>query len=63
VKDKQKCCKCGAKGAKRAIAAAARFEEVHGDAEMQPSFMEVVASFKHAAQEGVEECCPCKNKK
>jgi len=60
VKDKQKCCKCGAKGAKRAIAAAPRFEEVHSDAEMMPSFMEVVASFKHAAEQGVEECCPCK---
>jgi hypothetical protein len=39
--------------------AAPRFEEVHGDAEMQPSFMEVVANFQHAAQNGVEECCPC----
>jgi hypothetical protein len=40
--------------------AAPRFAEVHGDAEMEPSFMEVVASFQHAAQNGVEECCPCK---
>jgi len=43
--------------------AAPRFEEVHGDAEMQPSFMEVVANFKHAAENGVEECCPCKGHK
>jgi len=42
--------------------AAPRFEEVHGDAEMQPSFMEVVANFQHAAQNGVEECCPCSKK-
>jgi hypothetical protein len=63
VKDKQKCCKCGAKGTKRALAAAPRFEEVHGDAEMQPSFMEVVATFQHAAQNGVEECCPCPKRK
>jgi len=27
---------------------------------MMPSFMEVVANFQHAAQNGVEECCPCK---
>jgi hypothetical protein len=44
------------------LKAAARFEEVHSDAEMQPSFMEIVASFKHAAENGVEECCPCKAK-
>jgi len=42
------------------LKAAPRFEEVHGDAEMMPSFMEIVASFQHAAQNGVEECCPCK---
>jgi len=42
--------------------AAPRFEEVHGDAEMEPSFMEVVANFQHAAQNGVEECCPCGKK-
>jgi hypothetical protein len=51
------------KGAKRAIAAAARFEEVHSDAEMQPSLVEVVSSFQAQAQAGTEECCPCKNKK
>jgi hypothetical protein len=29
---------------------------------MMPSFMEIVASFKHQAAEGVEECCPCAKK-
>jgi hypothetical protein len=59
----ERCCKCGAKGVKRALKAAPRFEEVHGDAEMMPSFMEMVATFQHAAQNGVEECCPCKHHK
>jgi len=63
VKDKQKCCKCGVKGAKAAIAAAPRFEEVHSDADMQPSLLEVVSTFQSAAQAGVEECCPCADKK
>jgi hypothetical protein len=45
-----------------------RFAQEHagdfnGEAEMEPSFMEMVASFTHAAQNGVEECCPCKGRK
>jgi len=39
--------------------AAPRFAEVHPEAEMEPSFMEIVAGFQHQAQNGVEECCPC----
>jgi len=50
------------KGAKRAIAAAPRFEEVHNDQEMMPSLVEVVSSFQAAVQSGVEECCPCAKK-
>ncbi len=56
----EKCCKCDANGAKAALKSAPRFEEVHGDAELEPSFMEVVANFQHAVQNGVEECCPCR---
>jgi hypothetical protein len=30
---------------------------------MQPSFAELSANFAHAAQNGAEECCPCKSRK
>jgi hypothetical protein len=42
--------------------AAPRFEEVHSDMEMMPTFLEAVSTFKHASQNGVEECCPCAKK-
>jgi hypothetical protein len=60
VKDKQRCCKCGPKNVRFAQEHAGEF---NGQAEMEPSFMEMVASFTHAAQNGVEECCPCKGRK
>jgi hypothetical protein len=34
-----------------------RFEET--DAEMEPSFMEVMSNIQHGIQNGAEECCPC----
>jgi len=58
VKDKQRCCKCDGKGS--------RFAQEHAEgnveADMQPSFAEIVANFQHQAQNGVEECCPCGKK-
>jgi len=43
------------------LKAAPRFEEVHNNEAMMPSFMEMVATFQHGVQNGVEECCPCGN--
>jgi hypothetical protein len=56
VKDKQKCCKCNAANVKAAIPA---FAEVSAEAEMEPSFVEVMAGIQHSIQNGAEECCPC----
>jgi hypothetical protein len=60
VKDKQKCCKCDGKGAKAALSAVPALTEV--DAEMATSFLETVANFQHAEQNGRKNCCPCKAK-
>jgi hypothetical protein len=40
-----------------------RFAEAHTDAEMEPSFVEVMAGLQHAIQNGAEECCPCPKKR
>jgi hypothetical protein len=60
VKDKQRCCKCTAGNVKAAIPT---FAEVSADAEMQPTFVEVMAGIQHSIQNGAEECCPCRKGK